>query len=270
MQKFFLFFVFTFHLFTNPPQYAIRHCPRYQGELNYKVITDKISDVLHFIKPYLPPNPVVLECGGHDGEDTVFMASFWPQGKVYTFEPVPELFKILTYKTVHFPNIKRYQLALSEVTGTQTFYFSDLKNSGSPSGSSSLLPPKDHLKFDSYVTFNGTFEVASMKLDDWAKIEGLDQIDFMWLDMQGYELNMLKISELAKKTKVIYLEVEFIEAYKGQYLYSNVKKWMEENGFKLLALDFNEELALLGDSFIKPGSGFRYFGNAVFLNERLN
>jgi FkbM family methyltransferase len=221
------------------------------------------------VQPLLPLNPVIIECGGFDGRDTVLMASRWPKGKIYTFEPVPLLFKRIVKRTHRIPNIKAYPLALADKTGKMIFFLSDYNNSGNPSGSSSLLPPKDHKEFDQKVTFNGQIEVDAMTLDDWAAQEHVDHIDFMWLDMQGYELNMLKASKLAKKVKVIYLEVIFIEAYKGQPIYADIKKWMKENGFELIALDFNEDIALLGNSVIKPGSNFPYYGNAVFLNKNI-
>ncbi len=229
-------------------------------------ISTNAEHIFRFVKPFIPKDPILLECGGYNGNDTALMARAWPKGTIHTFEPIPELFNILSQNTNPYSNVKKYQLALADRTGRLTFYFSDFNNSGTPSGSSSLLPPKDHVKFDHWVTFNGTIEVEAMSLDDWAAQAGIDHIDFMWLDMQGFELNMLKASKLAKKTKVIYLEVEFIEAYAGQYLYPDIKKWMEENGFCLIALDFDEKIGLAGDQMIKPGTNLPYYGNAIFLN----
>jgi len=58
----------------------------------------------------------------------------------------------------------------------------------------------------------------------------------MWLDMQGYELNALKAcSAILKTVKVILTEVEFVEAYEGQYLFVEVKQWLEQQGFTMIA-----------------------------------
>ena len=207
-----------------------------------------------------------MECGGCNGADTELMAKTWPNGTIYTFEPVPAVFDLLKKRVAPYRNVHAYELALADITGKMTFYLSNLNIN---LGASSLLPPQEVLKFDG-TTFDVTFEVDAMRLDDWGQLAKVDRLDFMWLDMQGYELNMLQVSELAKTAKVIYTEVEFIEAYKGQYLYADVKNWMMENGFELVALDFEEGLALGDTSIITPGGPNPYAGNAVFLTRPAN
>ncbi len=65
------------------------------------------------------------------------------------------------------------------------------------------------------------------------------------------------------------MEVLFIEAYENQYLYPQIKEWMENNGFELVALDFEERVGLAGKEIVKPGNGYPYFGNALFINKKL-
>lgn len=225
------------------------------------------NEVLNYVNNFLPDNPVILECGAWNGDDTLLMNKKWPHAKIYSFEPVPVHFEYLKNRTENFKNIKIFKVALADKIGTLDFYLSDAQNSGVITGSSSLLPPKDHVKFDNYVTFNKKTSVEATTLDKWAEQENIDHIDFMWLDMQGYELNMLKPSNLVKKTKLIYMEVEFIEAYENQYLYPQIKQWMEDTGFIVIALDFDENLGFQGDKVIKPGNGLPYYGNAIFLNK---
>lgn len=238
------------------------------AEARVAKITADPAHVMTFVRNYIPANPIILECGGFDGTDTALMHRFWPKSTIYTFEPIPQLFEVMQKKVSALPGVHCYPLALADVTGKLTFYCSNWHDTGGPSGSSSLLPPKEHKRFDDHAIFNGsTIDVNAMTLDDWAKQERVDKIDFLWLDMQGYELNMMKVSELVKKALLIYVEVEFIEAYEGQYLYPDVKKWMYENGFELIATDFKESVALAGGRHITPGGRFLYYGNAIFLRK---
>lgn len=228
------------------------------------------QEVLDYVKQFLPENPVILECGAFDGNDTIRLSANWPKGMVYSFEAIPSLFQITIDRTKHIPNVKVFQLALSDKVGKQKFYLSNFKNSGLPSGSSSILPAKDHIEHGPALTFNEEILVDGVTLDYWAKKEKISHIDFMWLDMQGFELNMIKASKLAKKAEVIYTEVEFIEAYEGQYLYTDVKKWMEEHGYKMVAIDFNEKAALKGKKGLDSHNPKKnFFGNAVFTSKRL-
>lgn len=224
--------------------------------------------VLDYVKNFLPENPIILECGAYNGDDTIRMAKYWPKGTIHAFEPVPIHFQNITEKIKNFPNIQLYKLALADVSGNLKFYLSDAENTGTITASSSLLPAKDHVKFDNYVTFNHDITVEALTLDDWAHKEGIDHIDFMWLDMQGFELNMLKPCKMIKNISIIYMEVEFIEAYEGQSLYPEIKEWMRKNDFELVALDFDEKVGLLGDHIVKPGANYPYYGNAVFINSK--
>ena len=226
------------------------------------------QEVLDYVRNFLPENPTIIECGAYNGDDTIRLATYWPRGFVHAFEPIPSHFENILNRTKEIPNVMIYELVLSDTVGTQIFYLSNYQD-GMLSGSSSLLPPKEHLEFDKGVFFNQEILVNAVTLDHWGSTFNVSHIDFMWLDMQGFELNMLKDSALAKTAKVIYIEVEFVEAYEGQYLYKDVKEWMLENGYDLVAIDFNEELALAGREAIKPGTGIPYFGNAVFVRKNL-
>ncbi|MBU2102348.1 MAG: FkbM family methyltransferase, partial [Candidatus Omnitrophica bacterium] len=142
----------------------------------------------HVIKQYLPENPIVVEAGAHIGTDTVEMSRLWPKGTVYAFEPVPGLFQRLWENTYQLENVCRYSFALGNKTRTAKMYIS----SGTSDGSSSLLAPKEHLTFYPGVTFQSHIEVKVMSLDEWAEKQNLNRVDFLWLDVQGYELVVLK------------------------------------------------------------------------------
>jgi FkbM family methyltransferase len=224
-------------------------------------IRENADEVLAFIKSFLPSNPVIIEAGARDGDDTLKMAKVWPKSCIYTFEPVPELFAKISRRLKRYRRILAFPFALADKNGVSEFYLSELWAAlGEVSGSSSLMEPKEHLIYDHTIIFPRKTVVQTRKLDDWAIENGISKIDFLWLDMQGYELNMLKASELGKNAKAIYLEVSFVEAYKGQYLYPEVKKWMQAQGFTLAATDFNEDRIE-----IEKAKSNRYFGNAIFV-----
>lgn len=223
----------------------------------YQVVRLPYADtpsVLQFVKHYLSQTPVIVEAGGFDGNDTIQMAYFWRRGQIHTFEPVPELFEKIKRSAKQCSNVYVYPFALSDKNGFATFHLS--VNDDNPhdiSASSSLLAPKEHLKGAPFVKFPRALQVETVTLDSWAKQQKIDHIDFLWLDMQGYELHMLKASELAKQASAIWLEVEFIEAYEGQYLFHDICNWMTENHFYLAATNFNLE---------KPEN---WFADALFI-----
>ena len=107
-------------------------------------------------------------------------------------------------------------------------------SSGASDGSSSLLKPKEHLTDHPDVFFNEAIKVKTMKLDDWTAANNISTIDLLWLDMQGFELEVLKASSvILPKVKVIHMEVSTRPTYEGVPLYSDVKEWMQQNGFRV-------------------------------------
>jgi len=206
------------------------------------------QEALALVKPYLPANPVILEAGAYNGKDSVRLSTEWPFGHVHTFEPVPELFQEVAHRIKPYPNITAYQLALADKVGEATFYLSEYSfKPGVPSESSSLLPPKEHLSRVSFVLFNNKINVATTTIDAWAEQNNINSIDFMWLDMQGYELPALKAApKILASTKALLTEIEFVEAYEGQALYTELKAWLEDQGFEMIAQ--NDQNGWFGDA----------------------
>jgi 2-O-methyltransferase len=232
--------------------------------LLFTLIFRNASSLIHYqthheamaiIKKHLPSNPVILEAGAYDGKESIDMLRRFPTATIHCFEPIPYLYQRLQRKSLLYRNkIKTYNYALSDSNGFAEMYVSEEKNKpGIPSQSSSLLEPKDHLVY-SDTKFKNKIIVPTITIDEWAKINKIDKIDFMWLDMQGYELNALKASpEITSTVKVIVTEVEFVEAYKDQYLFEDVKKWLEDQGFTMVAENF--------------GTWGDWFGDAIFVRE---
>ncbi|MDR3695465.1 FkbM family methyltransferase [Mucilaginibacter sp.] len=182
---------------------------------------------------YLRPDYIILEAGAHDGNDTKRLAAL-TKNKVFAFEPVPFLFGLLKRNTNGLKNVFAFDIALADKNTTLPMYIS----SGGSDASSSLLKPAAHLDKNPEVVFDEKINVKALTLDDWAALQHVTNIDFMWLDMQGYEFNMLKASKIIFPTiKVLYTEVSTTELYLSQVLYSEYKEWLLNSGFDLIKED---------------------------------
>jgi len=201
------------------------------------------------IKLFAPDNPIVVEAGAHVGSDTIEMSKLWPGGTIHAFEPIPHLFAKLKANTSGLKNVRLYPCALSDRVGVANMFVSR----GSSDGSSSLLLPKEHLSQHPTVYFHEVVEVPTITLSQWALEYNVDRVDLLWLDMQGYELAMLKASrELLRTVSAVYTEVSLKELYQGTPLYPVVREWLQGEGFKVES----EELAWVDA------------GNVLFVRER--
>lgn len=186
-----------------------------------------------YIKQFLPEAPIILEAGAHIGRDTLKMSKLWPQGTIYAFEPVPDLFVQLVERTKERANVICDPRALSDTNGTAEFFVS----SGASTAASSLFAPLEYLTQRPEVLFHTT-TVPTITLDSWAAEKNVTHIDFLWLDMQGPELLVLQAAPLILKTvKAILIEVNLTERFTGNPSYDEVKSWLESQGFVLNTQD---------------------------------
>ncbi len=210
---------------------------------------------IEILKKFLPDNPLIVEAGAFDGNDTIKMCLQWPMGIINAFEPVPEIYQRLLKNTSKFSHISYYPLALSDHNGTALFYISERPSRpGIASQAGSLYPPKERL-LQSPLIFPRTTYVNTITLDAWAVKNNITTIDLLWLDTQGHELAILKAAPcMITHINVIVAEVSFIESYEGQPLYEEVVEWLIQHGFKYIGRDFVDTSAT-------------FFGNVLFVRK---
>lgn len=137
----------------------------------------------------------------------------------------------VNWKEKHIP------LALSNTEGKATLYVT--KNPGC----SSLYPPsEEHIKrFDGdseQLGIKSTVDLYTTTLEKFCTDEGIKEIDFLHLDVQGAELNVLQGADGILNNSVLGLvtEVEFTEIYTGQPLFSDVDIYLRNQGLTLFDL----------------------------------
>lgn len=183
------------------------------------------------IKRYLPVSPVIVEAGAHVGFDTLEMSTLWPQASIHAFEPIPSIYAQLVANTRDRANITCHPLALGATTGHASMFVS----TGGSDGSSSLLRPAEHLVDHPDVKFESEIEVETVTIDDWARRAGIARIDFLWLDLQGYELAALAAgSDLLREVSVIHTEVNLKTTYEKAPHYSELRFWLEQRNFRVV------------------------------------
>lgn len=128
---------------------------------------------------------------------------------------------------------KHIPLALSDEEKEQTLYVTEYP------GCSSLYPPsKEYMRRFSgdspLIKLDSTIPLKTTTLDRFCQRENLQEIDFLHLDVQGAELNVLKgTSQTLESILGLMTEVEFNEVYSGQPLFSDVDFYLRKNGFSL-------------------------------------
>jgi FkbM family methyltransferase len=126
------------------------------------------------------PLQTIVDVGGNVGQTALRFAAAFPAATVFTFEPVPATFARLVEATRHIDRIRPFNTGMGDAPGVQTMHLAD------SSGSNSLVHTG---------TTSGTIEIAIDAIDAWADRNGVDTIDLLKIDVEGYELQVLKGAE---------------------------------------------------------------------------
>ena len=218
------------------------------------IITSK--NFFSILNSFLPEKPLIIEAGAFKGKDTKKMATYWPNSIIHAFEPIPEIFSELCLQTKMYHNIFPHKIALSNKTERAIFYCA--QNPKKPEQlcqAGSLCKPFKRLEVSSII-YPQTIMVNTITLVDWLFSKNLEKINLLWLDVQGHEFAILEASQdLLKNIQLLYLEVNFIEAYENQPTYKIINNWLLTHDFYPIAQDFTNETTW-------------FFGNVLYHNKK--
>lgn len=185
-----------------------------------------MRDIYEFLGAYLPPliDPVVVEAGCAQAEDTpriinLLRGDHW---KYYAFEPDPRSAEVFISKITD-PRVIFKEAAVGEKEGLADFHLSGPKHVWS----SSLRKPKTHLQVSPRISFLTMSNIQVTTLD--IELASEKKIDFLWADIQGCELDMLKgATQILPKISYLYLEYSDEELYEGQALYNELVGFLHD------------------------------------------
>ena len=182
-----------------------------------------------YIAALLPQDAVIIDAGSYDGADAVELSRLMPKAIIYALEPVPKLYKRLCCNTRRNPRIRVRNCALAANDGKAPIHISE----GGSDASSSLLCPSNWYSEAQGLSFAASAEVMTRTLDTFVAEERLPKVDFLWLDLQGMELHVLKAAPKCLSMLVgIHLEVHLKESYEGVVPYPEVREWLANCGFE--------------------------------------
>ena len=140
----------------------------------------------------LPENATILDVGANFGLMTLSYAKLYPKGKIYSFEPTHYALEKLNR------NIELNPELASRITVTNSF-ISDQENNNPDIKAYSSWKVDGSKEADKHDTHGGTAKstdgVGSITLDAFCKQHDISKIDFIKIDTDGHELNILKGSK---------------------------------------------------------------------------
>jgi FkbM family methyltransferase len=165
---------------------------------------------------------VVFDVGAAVGDTAATFLKNFPRAIVYCFEPLPESFATLRKSVAGFGERARcFNFALSDKDGNVEFY-----KQFNHDASSFVALPTDGA---------GTaIKVRTRRLDDVVKELGIAKIDFMKVDVQGWEKEVIEGGRATFGEKVENLFIEIVPLYYSgwrEHFYIDVLEELYGAGF---------------------------------------
>lgn len=211
------------------------------------------DDLLHALRgrPLSKLVKTLYQIGAHRFQEKKLLFEIFPNlERVVLFEPLPKHFAHLQQQQNGDPRIIVLPYAISDQNGETTFHVSS--NDGA---SSSLLPFGEHMKLFPQVQTAESIPVQTRTLAAAMEQHQLPPPDFLFLDVQGMEHQILATlsSDLLHRLRMIYTEASMEEIYLGARTLNEVEQ--------LLAAEFN----FAGYCPLKEQ--IPCHGNALFVNK---
>lgn len=183
-------------------------------------------------------SPTILEIGCNEGDTTRWFLETFAHPAVHCFEPDPRAAARFRRSLGGQPGIALIEAAIGAQEGTATFHMSGgTPQTGAPhewDASGSIRRPKEHLVRHPWCTFETTLEVPVRTLDGWRREARVGDVDFIWMDVQGAELDVIAGgTETLARTRFLYTEYSNVELYEGQPSLRRLLRALQ--GFEVLA-----------------------------------
>lgn len=218
-----------------------------------KYITLKILSVFDFFhqrkiisflkKKNINEFSIFFDVGAHKGESINLFAKYFKIKDIYSFEASPINFKILFNKINDYKKrfnglnlvIENYAIGsvitkvkLKQLSESSSSTIKDLNENSEYFRNKKIL-----LQESKNVNFFTEIEIDQVTLSEYAKEKNINFVDFIKIDTEGYEFEVLKgLEQEIKKIKFIYFEHHYDNMIKKNYKYSDIHHFLKINGFQ--------------------------------------
>ena len=165
----------------------------------------------------------IIHVGAHLGQEVDEYLKF-NANKIYLFEPQIEIFNNLVKKMNNYKNVECFNIGLGSENHSSTLFKSD----GNEGKSSSILEPSYHLKVQPDIQFNEREKITVQRFDGL----GIDTLNFLTIDVQGYELEVIKgFGDSLNDVEFIFTEINTKDLYSNNALVKDLDKYLKQYNF---------------------------------------
>ncbi len=187
---------------------------------------------------------VFLDIGAHQGESIKLFSKNFKINKIYSFEPSPISYQILQKNIKNFKNNSYTEIIAENIAlgnSNENIIMKHIIESSS-STIRDLNMNSKYFKKKFFFLKNSVnqnlfkeIKVKQMLLSKYVDENKIENIDFIKIDTEGYELEVLKgAKDILYKVKYILFEHHYDDMILKNYFFSDISNFLKENNFKKL------------------------------------
>jgi len=170
---------------------------------------------LAIIKSFICGGDLVLDVGANKGEWSQYVLASKASITLHAFEPIPAVYRKLKRNLKQQYPAMCHNIAVSDKNSLKDFYCYDTTTSASEVSSLFHRPILDTLLH----TQPTIITVETKTLDLFCKEQLIEHIDFLKIDTEGSELNVLKgATDLLKNGSIKYIQFEYGGTYQDAHI----------------------------------------------------
>lgn len=187
------------------------------------MLTEDEKILFNISKKYLHNPPVVFDVGAHKGSYTEYVLSQIPSAECILFEPNGELYNELVKK------YNAFGILLGETSGVKPFY--QCTNDADELSSTYNRPVFSDVEHNQEI-------IKCITMDSFCESTNINFIDFLKIDVEGAEMDVLKGSfKMLSKHKIMFLQVEYGGTYPDAGItFMDIINFIELYGYKIYEL----------------------------------
>lgn len=209
-------------------------------------------------------DPVVIMDVGAAGGFQKYWSVFGDKARFIGFEPNEEECQRLN--ALAAKNQRYYPVALSKTNEKRNYLLMSWPESSSfyPADMNVISRFPDEVN----VIVRQEIEIQTVDFDTFAEEQNITSVDFMKLDCEGSELDVLKGAEKFLKSTVIGVHVEalFQRWRIGQPVFNEIDQYLRELGFQLYDLDFFRHARKALPPLVPDVGGLADYGQVIWGN----
>ncbi len=201
--------------------------------------------LIYFLKKNKVDNiDIFIDVGAHKGESINFYARNLKIKNIFSFEPSKRIFNELKNNkyllSKKFENLNIYVENFALGTENKKIIMKQLNETSSSTikninKNSKYYKKKFFFLKDKNNKIFEEIEVNQIRLDNYIVEKNLTRVDFIKIDTEGYEFEVLKGAErILSKTKYILFEHHYDDMIVKNYTFGDINKFLKENNFKII------------------------------------